>query len=125
LSERTASNFRVGSFTSAHLQALNILGLHDVHFLAEQVVPCFGEFDGKGRPVSYKVDILINDADYGTGVVEIDGDIHKKLKHELKDESRDAKLKNLGLWVEHIPNEEVAGIMQILEKHRRARDDHS
>lgn len=118
MSERQASTFRQGSFTSAHVQALNILGLNHVAFLAEEPVHIYGQFDFKGRPLAYKVDILINDANYGAGVVEIDGEIHKKLTREWKDLARDSRLQTQGLWVEHIPNEEVAGIMDVLERHR-------
>jgi very-short-patch-repair endonuclease len=96
-----------------------------VQYLAEETVRIWGEFDSKGRPVSFKCDIVIDDANYGAGVVEIDGEIHTKLSKEKKDERRDKALKRQNLWVEHILNEDVEGIMAILEKHRRQRDDYS
>jgi hypothetical protein len=125
MSERQASNFRQGQFTSAHVQALNILGLNHVHYLAEEPINIWGEFDSKGRPITYKVDICINDPYFGAGIIEIDGEIHKKLKHEIKDEKRDQRLSFQGFWVEHILNEEVKDVMQVLERHRRERDAYS
>jgi hypothetical protein len=125
MSERQASNFRIGTFTSAHIQALEILGRNHVHYLAEESISIWGEFDSKGRPIVYKADILINDANYSSGVIEIDGEIHTKLKHEIKDAKRDERLRKQGLWVEHVLNGEVYFIMDILEKHARPRDDYS
>ena len=49
MSERQASNFKVGSFTSAHVQALRILSQNNVCYLAEEPVSIFGEFDD-GKP---------------------------------------------------------------------------
>jgi very-short-patch-repair endonuclease len=118
------ASFRQGQFTSAHFKALAILNDNHVRYLAEQVIPCFGEFDGQGRPVIYKVDILINDANYSSGVIEIDGDIHKKLSKETKDTLRDHRLAMQRLWVEHIPNDQIGTIMQILERHKRRIDDY-
>lgn len=124
MSERQASTFRRGQFTSAHVQALNILGLNHVHYLAEEPVPIFGEFDSKGRPIVFKVDILINDANFGSGIIEIDGMVHHRGIHPAKDDKRDIMLGHQGLWVEHIDNQLVASVMAVLEKHRRPRDDY-
>jgi hypothetical protein len=124
LSERQASTHRKGQFTNSHLKALAILSDHYVGYMAEQVVHCFGEFDGEGRPVSYKVDILINDPRYSSGVIEIDGDVHRKLNHERKDLRRDHHLIMQKLWVEHIANDQIGTIMQVLEKHKRRIDDY-
>src|SRR5438105_2810439 len=86
LSERSASNFRQGEYTSAHVQAMNVLGLNGIWFLSEQVIWAWGNFDSKGRAIAFKCDILINDANFGAGVIEIDGQIHTKLSKEHKDE---------------------------------------
>jgi very-short-patch-repair endonuclease len=123
LSERQASNFRKGQFTDSHLSALNILQENHVRFLAESVIHCFGEFDAQGRPVSYKVDILINDPAYSSGVIEIDGSIHHRGIQPAKDARRDHRLMMQRLWVEHISNEAVGTIMSVLEKHKRRIDD--
>jgi very-short-patch-repair endonuclease len=124
MSERQASNFRQGQFTDSHIKALAILNENHVRYLAEQPIPCFGEFDGQGRPIIYKVDILINDAKYSSGVVEIDGEIHTKLSKEKKDILRDHRLMMQRLWVEHIPNDQIGTIMQILDRHKRRIDDY-
>jgi very-short-patch-repair endonuclease len=124
MSERQASNFRKGEFTNSHIKALALLNDNHVGYLAEQVVHCFGEFDSQGRPVSYKVDILINDVRYASGVIEIDGDIHRKLPQERKDIRRDHHLMMQKLWVEHIPNAEVLTIMDVLARHRTRVDDY-
>jgi very-short-patch-repair endonuclease len=124
LSERQASNFRKGQFTNSHIKALALLNDNHVGYLAEQVVHCFGEFDVQGRPISYKVDILVNDARYSSGVIEIDGDIHRKLPQERKDIRRDHHLIMQKLWVEHIANDQIGTIMEVLEKHKRRIDDY-
>lgn len=118
MSERLASTHRKGNFTDSHISALSILSENHVRYLAEEVIQCFGEFDSEGRPVSYKADILINDPQFGSGVIEIDGRIHHRGNHPAEDERRDKRLKKLGLWVEHIENESTGGIMSVLERHR-------
>ena len=77
MSERSASTFRKGSFTDSHVKVLAYLNQLGVSYKAEEVVHCYGAFDGSGRPVSYKVDILVNDSRYGAGIIEVDGKSHK------------------------------------------------
>ena len=123
MSERQFSTFRKGEFTDAHTRALNILGINGVVCRGGQVIRCYGVFDFKGRPLSYKVDILVDDTNFGSGVVHIDGSIHDKLSVEKKDLKEDPRLRALGLWVERVRNEDVGEIMSVLEKHRVAVDD--
>lgn len=118
MSERQASTYRNSAFTGHHVRALNILSENHVGYMAEFHLYAFGNFDSKGRAIAYTVDILINDANWGAGVIEIDGEIHMKLRREQADARRDRHLKALGLWVEHILKEDIAQIMQVLEKHR-------
>jgi hypothetical protein len=120
----TYSANRKGEWTSDHVRALNILGLNSVVAKGEQVVRCWGIFDFKGRPVSYKVDILVDDTNFGSGVVHIDGSIHDKLTVEKKDGREDERLRKLGLWVERVRNEDVGSVMVVLEKHRVAVDEY-
>ena len=124
MSERQASTYRQATFTRAHTSALSILSENHVQYLAESGLFAFGKFDSQGRPIAYTVDILINDANYGAGVVEIDGEIHTRLKREIADERRDRNLKALGLWVEHITNDDISKIMLVLEKHRVKIDEY-
>lgn len=118
MSERQASTFRQGEWTPDHVRALNILGIHGVVCKGEQVVRFWGEFDFKGRPLSAKVDILVDDVNYGSGVIFIDGSIHDKLSVERKDERQERRLDRLGLWHERVRNEDVGSVMDVLEKHR-------
>src|SRR2546422_7600065 len=74
LSERQASTFRKGSFTDSHVQVLAYLNQLGVSYKAEEVVRCYGFYDGKGRSISYKVDVLIRDLRYGgLGIIEVEG----------------------------------------------------
>lgn len=125
MSERQASTYRQGSFTNAHLAALQILSQNHVQYKAEEYVAAWGHFDGKGRPIVYRCDIVINDPDFGAGVIEIDGLIHHREKQAVKDLRKDARLQRLGLWVERIENDKVSDIVSVLEHHRRQRDDYS
>lgn len=120
-----ASAFRRGEFTDAHGQALAILSRNNVFYLGEELIRVWGEWDSKGHPVRYKADILIDDIDYGSGVVHIDGSIHEKLRQEKKDERQDRRLERMGLWVERVKNEDVSSIMEVLAKHKRQRDEYS
>lgn len=118
MSERQASTYRTKSFTSAHVHALEILSENHVSYLAEQRVRAYGKFNHNGKPIYYTVDINVDDPNFGSGVVEIDGEVHIKLLREEADKKRDANLKALGLWVEHLTNEQVPEIMVRLEKHK-------
>lgn len=111
MSERQASTFRRGSYTDPHLRVLQILNENNVSYKSECVLDLF-DFDGLGRPVSAKVDVLIQDIKYGFGVIEVDGEAHRK--HWLDDARRDRRLKKLHLWVLHIPNAEVERTMEYL-----------
>lgn len=119
MSERLAGTYRHGSFTEAHVNALSILSEHGVLYRAEEVVRIYGEFDGMGREVAYKVDILVTDPRYGHGVIEIDGLYHHRGDNPAKTGLRDARLKKLGLWVVHIENADIGRVMDVLEEHRR------
>ena len=118
VSERQASTFRKGQFTDSHVKVLAYLNQLGVSYKAEEVLHCWGMHDGKGRLISYKVDIFIDDSKYHTGVIEIDGKIHNK--HWTKDEERDTRLRLLGLWIEHLPNKEVSllAVSAILARHK-------
>ena len=113
MSERTASAHRRGQFTGPHVAALEILSREGVLYRAEEVVHCWGEFDGMGRPVSYKCDIVISDPRYGAGVVEVEG-----RGTNSDDPRRDARLLKQFQWIEHIPNKDAWNVMAYLEKHR-------
>src|SRR5213592_3063153 len=104
LSERQASTFRKGSFTDSHVKVLAYLNQLGVSYKAEEVVHCYGAFDGKDRPISYKVDVLVNDARYGIGVIEVEG----KGSNTIDNRMRDGLLGKQGIkWFEHLPNKEV------------------
>ena len=118
MSERQASNFRRGSFTNPHIKALEELSRANVFYIAEEVVHCWGEFDGRGRPVSYKCDIIINDPNFGSGIIEIEGE-----GTNSDDMTRDHRLLSTGFeWIEHVPNVEAKNVLRYLEKHRRGSD---
>ena len=118
MSERDASTYRRGQFTSPHVRALTILAENSVFYKAEEVVNCWGEFDHKGRPVSYKCDIVVNDPNFGSGVVEIEGE-----GTNSDDLRRDHRLLSTGFqWIEHVPNKDVKNVMNYLERHRRGSD---
>src|SRR5439155_18487440 len=117
VSERQYSTFRKGSFTDSHVKVLAYLNQLGVSYKAEEVVRCYGAFDGSGRPISYKVDCLVNDARYGTGVIEDEG----KGSNTMDNESRDAHLFETGInWIEHLPNKEVSllAVSNILARHK-------
>ena len=117
MSERQASTFRKGQFTDSHVKVLAYLNQLGVSYKAEEVVHCYGAFDGKGRPISYKVDVLVNDIHYFVGVIEIEG----KGSNTADDEVRDRRLSLQGInWIEHLPNKEVSllAVSQILAKHK-------
>src|SRR3989449_738226 len=117
MSERSASTFRKGSFTDSHVKVLAYLNQLGVSYKAEEVVHCWGAFDRKDRPISYKVDVLVNDIHYGAGVIEVEG----KGSNTADDNLRDARLKNIaGLWIEHLPNKEISllAVSDILARHR-------
>ena len=118
MSERQASTFRKGQFTNSHVKVLAYLNQLGVSYKAEEVVHCYGAFDGKGRPISYKVDILVEDARYyGAGVIEVEG----KGSNTANDETRDSLLTRAGIsWIEHLPNKEVSllAVSQILARHK-------
>jgi hypothetical protein len=120
MSERSASTYRKGQFTDAHNLALAILSENHVRYLAEQVVQCFGYFDNQGRPISYKVDILVNDPRYSSGVIEIEGEG----SNSKGNDRRDNHLAMQHLWVEHVPNKEAKNVMVYLGKHKRKVDDY-
>ncbi len=117
MSERQASTFRKGQFTESHVKVLAYLNQLGVSYKAEEVIHCYGAFDGQGRPVSYKVDILINDSHYPIGVIEVEG----KGSNTTRDE-RFAMLKAFAniQWLEHLPNKEVSllAVSQILARHK-------
>ena len=115
MSERLASTFRKGEFTNPHNTVLRVLSEQGIFYKAEEVVHCWGEFDEKGRPVSYKCDIVIVDPRYGGGVIEVDGGSHRN--KETKDARKDTRLMKMGLWVERVPNEDAKNVMLYLEKH--------
>lgn len=119
MSERRASDFRKGQFTNPHLKVLQTLSNYGIYYRAEEVVHCWGEFDGMGRPISCKVDVLIVDARYGAGIIEVDGNSHSSLRQSEKDEKRDERLTKLGFWIERVPNADVKNVMIYLEKHRK------
>ena len=118
MSERQASTFRKGSFTDSHVKVLAYLNQLGVSYKAEEVVHCFGAYDSKDRPISYKVDILVNDAQYGFGVIEIEG----KGSNTANNKKRDEILLHASYidWIEHLPNKEVSllAVSQILARHK-------
>ena len=117
MSERQASTFRKGQFTDSHVKVLAYLNQLGVSYKAEEVVHCYGAFDGKGRPISYKVDVLVNDTHYGVGVIEVEG----KGSNTTDDNLRDKRLTRAGIeWIEHLPNKEVSllAVSDILARHR-------
>ena|SRR5207245_3244289 len=118
MSERQASTFRKGQFTDSHVKVLAYLNQLGVSYKAEEVVHCWGKFDRKDRPVSFKVDCLINDSQYGSGIIEVDGGSHKDF--DKKEWRRDFWLKEFGFWIEHLPNKEVSllAVSDILVRHR-------
>ena len=79
---------------------------------------CLGFFDGKGREISYKVDILVLDSRYEAGVIEIEG----KGSNTSNNHERDTiLLSDNGVeWIEHLPNKEVSllAVSQILARHK-------
>ncbi|SRR5712692_6142555 len=117
MSERQASTFRKGQFTDSHVKVLAYLNQLGIYYKAEEVVHCLGAFDERGRPISFKVDVLVNDIRYAVGVIEVEG----KGSNTAGDEKRDGLLKNHGImWIEHLPNKEVSllAVSQILGRHR-------
>src|SRR5436309_15830069 len=96
VSERSASTFRRGQFTDSHVKVLAYLNQLGVSYKAEEVVRCWGIFDGRGRPKSFKVDVLIVDDKYHTGVIEIDGAVHNTWIRSKKDVEKDYQLNLLG-----------------------------
>ena len=117
MSERQASTFRKGSFTDSHVKVLAYLNQLGVSYKAEEVVHCLGFFDGKGRPISYKVDILVLDSHYEAGVIEIEG----KGTNTNDNERDNILLSDNGVeWIEHLPNKEVSllAVSQILARHK-------
>ena len=118
MSERQASTFRKGQFTDSHVKVLAYLNQLGVSYKAEEVVRCVGIFDGRNRPVSYKVDVLVNDSRYGVGIIEIEG----KGSNSLGNEKRNFRLimqRDID-WIEHLPNKEVSllAVSQILARHK-------
>ena len=118
MSERDASTFRKGQFTNPHIKALTILAQNGIAYRAEEVIHIWGEYDGQGRPVSYKCDIVVDDPSFGPGVVEIEGE-----GTNSANDLRDHRLLSVGFhWVEHVPNKDAKNVMQYVERHRRASD---
>lgn len=109
-------------FTNPHTRALSILSNLFVRYKAEEVIRILGEFDGIGRPVSVKVDVLIDDPNYGSGVLEIKGSAHQTKGARKWDEKREAYLMRMGLWVESLQNSEVdrEHIEAVLAAHKKA-----
>ena len=118
MSERQASTFRKGQFTDSHVKVLAYLNQLGVSYKAEEVVHCYGFYDGKGRPISYKVDVLVKDLKYGVGIIEIEG----KGSNSLGNEKRNFHLVMQSQidWIEHLPNKEVSllAVSQILARHK-------
>ena len=116
MSDRQASTFRKGQFTDSHVKVLAYLNQLGVSYKAEEVVRCYGFFDGSGRPISYKVDILIDDPRYRGGVIEVEG----KGSNTAGDIIRDSRLERSIGWIEHLPNKEVSllAVSQILARHK-------
>jgi hypothetical protein len=113
MSERQAGTFRKGFATNAELTVLRILSENHVNFRYQDVVYCWGEFDGQGRPVSYKPDFIVNDATYGSGIVEVEGE-----GTNSDDPKRDHRLLSVGFkWVEHVPNKDARNVMTYLKRH--------
>src|SRR5438445_7161722 len=118
MSERQASTFRKGSFTDSHVKVLAYLNQLGVSYKAEEVVHCLGFFDGKGRPISYKVDILVLDSHYEAGVIEIEGKGSKSADNQIRNMYL---LDDNGIeWIEHLPNKEVSllAVSEILARHK-------
>ena len=116
MSERQASTFRKGQFTDSHVKVLAYLNQLGVSYKAEEVVHT-GFFDGRGRRLSFKVDILVTDSRYEIGVIEVEG----KGTNTASEERDDALLDDNGIeWIEHLPNKEVSllAVSQILARHK-------
>ena len=117
----TLSEVNKGQFTTPHQKALAVLCAHHIAFKAEEVIHCWGERDGKDRPVSYKVDFaIVQNEKYHDGILEIEG-----AGTNSADPKRDHRLLGVGFkWVEHCPNADAKNVMKYLEKHRRKVDDY-
>ena len=125
MSERQYSTFRKGSFTDSHVKVHAYLNQLGVSYKAEEVVHT-GFFDGKDRPISYKVDVLVNDLRYGVGVIEVEGKGSNTSDNQTRDYILLHTLPNIIfnnfriLWIEHLPNKEVSllAVSDILARHR-------
>src|SRR5213592_2824646 len=116
--ERQASTFRKGQFTDSHVKVLAYLNQLGVSYKAEEVVRCKDIFDGNGREVFYKVDVVITDPRYRYGIIEIEG----KGSNTSNRPKGDYNLLTWTAisWIEHLPNKEVSllAVSQILARHR-------
>src|SRR5438128_108839 len=113
MSERSASTFRKGQFTDSHVKVLAYLNQLGVSYKAEEVVHT-SFFDGKNRPISYKVDVFVNDLRYGVGIIEVEGKGSNTSDNQTRDYILLHTLPNILvnnfriLWIEHLPNKEVS-----------------
>ncbi|SRR5712692_6605588 len=118
MSERQASTFRKGQFTDSHIKVLAYLNQLGVSYKGEEVVHCLDNYDKEGRPISYKVDILVLDSRYEVGVIEVEGKGSKTAGNWMRDMYL---LDDNGIeWIEHLPNKDISllAVSQILARHK-------
>lgn len=76
--------------------------------------------DGKDRPITLKPDFRIHgDERFKDGIIEIDGKSHASRGSTRWDAEKDAMYAEMGLWAERLEPGQAAGVMALLEGHRK------
>ena len=98
---------------------LNQLG---IRYLSEWEFPRWNEYRDNGALKSYVVDIVVIDPRYYNRILEIGGEGSASKDNE----KRDLYFARLGLWIEHLANEQVRveEILSTLDGHERG-DEYS
>jgi hypothetical protein len=117
MSERQASSYRKGTGTDAHNRAMAILNRLGIPFRAEAGFSR-GEFNSRGQPLWYYVDILCYPDKPYQFAIELEGD-GSSSKDNPK---RDAFFRKLGLPVLHIDNALVRHETSFIMRIRAVRD---
>ena len=101
---RNMSEYRQLSGTSAQMALLEMLGREHIPCRYEEFVPREGEYDSRGFPKHYSIDVLV----LPKLAIEVDGTVHgRTLRLDSKDAKKQLYLESHGYRVLRFTNREV------------------
>lgn len=115
MSERQASDFRVGTYTRDAVGIASALNTARIAIILEHTIIRYGEYTKSGNPKTYLIDIMVVDPLFRPVAIEVEGEGSSSKDND----KRDAYLSKLGITVLHVDNKTPAAeVLKRLEEFR-------